>query len=310
MVRKQGRFIPEYVKSLPDNFTVEYDVVCNDQFSYYSPALSLYFLSGDNKKGVFESSFILLDSRSGVRIGVHPANTASNGGIAYVENFEDGASIIKNQVPTTQFNSLAGKTKLHVSIWRQKQRLRVYLNEEKVYDLPRAFAAGKTYGTVLFDLWGDMFNDKDRYLVSNIKFASGAPDTRNKLLTEGRFVTRGILFDVNSDKIKPESYGVLKDIANVLAENESVKVKIIGHTDSKGTDSYNQDLSQRRSNAVGAYLRNKGITSTRIKTSGLGESDPVATNDTDEGRALNRRVEFVITANEKMKEEAKREAGQ
>ena len=68
----------------------------------------------------------------------------------------------------------------------------------------------------MFELWGDMNNDNDRYIFGNIKLAVGSPDTRNKLITEGKFVTSGILFDVNSDKIKPESYGVMKDIANVL----------------------------------------------------------------------------------------------
>ena len=78
----------------------------------------------------------------------------------------------------------------------------------------------------------------------------GAPDTRNKLITEGKFITRGILFDVNSDKIKPESYGTLKDMANVLLENTEVKVKIIGHTDADGDVQSNLDLSKRRALAV------------------------------------------------------------
>ncbi|MEJ7674299.1 MAG: OmpA family protein [Chitinophagaceae bacterium] len=88
--------------------------------------------------------------------------------------------------------------------------------------------------------------DKDRFLISNLKLAVGAPDTRNKLITEGKFVTRGILFDINSDKIKPESYGAIKDIATVLKENADVKVKIVGHTDSDGDDNSNLELSKRR----------------------------------------------------------------
>jgi len=186
MVKKQGKYIPEYIKELPDNFTFEYDVICNEKFSFYSPYLYLYFLSGNNSgKEVFEGSFIPLEKRSGVKIGVHPTNAASNGGMAQAESFEEGNSVIKNEINTNQFNSNGGKTKLHVSVWRQKQRLRVYFNEEKVYDLPRAFADSKDYGTVLFEIWGDI-KDQDRYLVSNIKLAAGAPDTRNKLITEGR----------------------------------------------------------------------------------------------------------------------------
>ena len=294
MVGKQGKFIPEYIKELPDNFTLEYDVVCNEKFSFYSPYLYLYFLSGNNSgKEVFEGSFIPLEKRSGVKIGVHPANAASNGGLAQAESFEEGSSVIKNEINTSQFNSNGGKTRLHVSVWRQKQRLRVYFNEEKVYDLPRAFADSKNYGTVLFEIWGDM-KDQDRYLVGNIKLAAGAPDTRNKLITEGKFVTSGILFDVNSDKIKPQSYGVLKDIANVLTDNSSVKVKIVGHTDSDGKDADNLSLSKRRAEAVKASLaKDFGIDASRLETDGKGASQPVDTNNTAEGKANNRRVEFI-----------------
>jgi outer membrane protein OmpA-like peptidoglycan-associated protein len=294
MVRKQGKFVPEYIKTLPDNFTFEYDVVCNEKYSYYSPFLSLYFLSGNNSgKEVFDGTFIPGQKRSGVRIAVHPTNGTSNGGTAQEESFDDGASVIKNDINTSQFNSVGGKTKLHVSIWRQKQRLRVYLNEEKVYDLPRAFADNKTYATLLFEIWGDL-KDQDRYLIGNIKLAAGAPDTRNKLITEGKFVTSGILFDVNSDKIRPQSYGVMKDIANVLTENSLVKVKIVGHTDSDGKDADNISLSKKRAESVKASLaKDFGIDAARLDTDGKGASQPVDTNNTAEGKANNRRVEFI-----------------
>ncbi len=294
MVRKQGKYIPEYIKELPDNFTFEYDVVCNKKFSFYSPHLFLYFLTGNNSgKEVFDYTFIPGEKRSGVKIGVHPTAAGLNGGMALAESFEDGNSVIKNEINTAQFNSNGDKTKLHVSVWRQKQRLRVYLNEEKVYDLPRAFADNKSYATVFFEIWGDM-KEEDRYLIGNIKFAAGAPDTRNKLITEGKFVTRGILFDVNNDKIKPESYGVLKDIANVLTENSSVKVKIVGHTDSDGKDADNLSLSKRRAESVKASLvKDFGIDNGRLDTDGKGASQPVDTNNTAEGKANNRRVEFI-----------------
>ena len=294
MVKKPGKYIPEYIKELPDNFTFEYDVVCNEKYSFYSPHLFLYFLTGNNSgKEVFDYTFIPGEKRSGVKIGVHPTDAGANGGLALEESFDDGNSVIKNEINTSQFNSYHGKTKLHVSVWRQKQRLRVYFNEEKVYDLPRAFADNKNYGTVLFEIWGEM-KDQDRYLIGNIKFAAGAPDTRNKLITEGKFVTRGILFDVNSDKIKPESYGVLKDIANVLTENASVKVKIVGHTDSDGKDADNLSLSKRRAESVKSSLaKDFGIDAGRLETDGKGASQPVDTNNTAEGKANNRRVEFI-----------------
>src|SRR6185503_16799714 len=111
--------------------------------------------------------------------------------------------------------------------------------------------------------------DQDRYLLNNLKLAAGLPDTRTKLITEGKFVTSGILFDVNSDKIKPQSYGVLKDIANVLNENSSINIKIIGHTDSDGNAADNLNLSKRRAEAVKASLvKDFGIDASRFQTDG------------------------------------------
>jgi len=139
-----------------------------------------------------------------------------------------------------------------------------------------------------------MNNDNDRYVFGNIKLSVGSPDTRNKLITEGKFVTSGILFDVNSDKIRPESYGVMKDIANVLTENSSVRVKIIGHTDSDGSDADNLALSKKRAESVKASLaKDFSIDVSRLETDGKGESQPVDKNTTPEGKANNRRVEFI-----------------
>jgi len=293
MLMKQGKFIPEYIKSLPDNFTFECDVISNDKFSYYSPALSIYFLSGKNDKQVFDGSFIGLQKRSGVKISLHPTGGGNNSGLGNVEGFDNGESFLKNEINSTQFKSTSGMKMVHVSVWRQKQRLRVYLNEEKIFDLPKAFADDKPYGTALFEIWGDM-KDQDRYLLSNLKLAAGLSDTRNKLLKEGKFVTSGILFDVNSEKIKKQSYGVLKDIATVLNENPSINVNIIGHTDSDGNVADNLNLSKRRSEAVKAELiKDFGIDASRIQTDGKGSSEPIASNATAEGKANNRRVEFL-----------------
>ncbi|HUR11926.1 MAG TPA: OmpA family protein, partial [Flavitalea sp.] len=124
--------------------------------------------------------------------------------------------------------------------------------------------------------------------------AAASPDTRSKLITEGKWSTSGILFDVNSDKIKETSYGVLKNIASVFNENPDVKVKIIGHTDNDGDDAKNLDLSKRRAAAVKQALTTEfSISADRMQTDGQGESKPVADNSKPEGKAQNRRVEFV-----------------
>src|SRR5690606_36231365 len=127
-----------------------------------------------------------------------------------------------------------------------------------------------------------------------LRLAVGAPDTRNKLLTEGRFSTTGIYFNTNSADIKPESFGILKEIADVLTENPDVKINIIGHTDSDGDEAHNLDLSKRRAASVRqALIDNFGIGGDRMQTDGKGESQPAESNDTAAGKAANCRVEFV-----------------
>lgn len=119
-----------------------------------------------------------------------------------------------------------------------------------------------------------------------------------------------VLFGYDQSSLNDNARRSLDQLSNILKKYPDTDIQIIGHTDSKGSERYNQNLSIQRASAVASYLRNNAIASSRINTIGMGENDPVATNENDEGRALNRRVEFVITANEKMIEEAKREAGE
>ena len=118
-----------------------------------------------------------------------------------------------------------------------------------------------------------------------------------------------VLIGFDSSDLNTGAQTNLNKLVNILQKYPDTDIQIIGHTDSKGSDDYNQGLSQRRSSAVATYLSGQGITSSRLSTKGMGETDPVASNETEDGRAQNRRVEFVITANEKMKADAKREAG-
>jgi OmpA-OmpF porin, OOP family len=176
--------------------------------------------------------------------------------------------------------------KYHVSMWVQKTRMRLYLNENKLFDLPRGISLDKRF---------DRFRiDQSAVLISNLRIAVGAPDIRNKLMTDGKLITYGIYFDVNKDVVKPESYGTLKEIAKILNEVPDVKVKIVGHTDADGADAANLDLSQRRAASVKAELaKTFGVNADRLETGGMGESQPVAPNDTPVNKALNRRVEFI-----------------
>jgi outer membrane protein OmpA-like peptidoglycan-associated protein len=119
-----------------------------------------------------------------------------------------------------------------------------------------------------------------------------------------------VLFGFDRSDLNTSAETNLNKLVNVLQKYPDTNIEIIGHTDSKGTDDYNQGLSQRRAISVASYLRGQGVSSSRLTTKGMGESDPIATNNTEEGRSQNRRVEFVITANEKMKADAKKEAGE
>jgi len=119
-----------------------------------------------------------------------------------------------------------------------------------------------------------------------------------------------VLFGFDRSDLGTNAATNLDKLINVLNKYPDTDIEILGHTDNKGTDEYNQGLSERRANSVSGYLKDHGITSGRVSTKGMGENDPIASNDTEEGRSQNRRVEFVITANEKMKADAKKEAGQ
>lgn len=130
----------------------------------------------------------------------------------------------------------------------------------------------------------------------------GATVTR---VGEGIVVTfdTGILFDFDESALRPESRSNLQELAENLNEYERTDVLIIGHTDSVGSDTYNQGLSERRARSAATYLQQLGVAAERVRTRGMGEGDPVATNDTAEGRQLNRRVEVVIYADEEWREQ-------
>ncbi len=291
---KEGVFMPEFITQLPENFTFEFDVMCNEAYSFYSSALSVAFASLTNTGKDFMNWKVYSGNKDGVQVGIHPTGAGSSAGQTHFLVFDNGEETMKNEASQVQFMA-KNKNFVKVHIWRQKQRLRVYMNEEKVWDIPRAFVQGKKYNAIVFTT-GSVHQADDKYTISNILLAVGAPDTRNKLITEGKFVTHGILFDPNSDKIKPESYGTLKDIANVLTENADVNVTIVGHTDSDGDEKANLDLSKRRAESVKQILiKEFAIDANRMKTDGKGESQPSDVNTTSAGKANNRRVEFIKT---------------
>lgn len=117
----------------------------------------------------------------------------------------------------------------------------------------------------------------------------------------------GILFDFDSANLKANAKDNVKTLASSLNQYPGTDIKIIGHTDNKGTETYNMGLSERRAAAVKAYAVAQGVPSSRLITVGKGFSEPIADNSTDAGRASNRRVEIVIVANDQLKEQAKQQ---
>lgn len=136
------------------------------------------------------------------------------------------------------------------------------------------------------------------------------PDAKVERVGEGIVVefNNNILFGFDQSDLTGEAKSNLNQLATILTDYPDTDIEIQGHTDSKGTDSYNFDLSVKRAAAVKNYLASKNITRRRMTTVGYGESAPEYSNDTDNGRSQNRRVEFLITANEKMRQEAANES--
>ena len=119
----------------------------------------------------------------------------------------------------------------------------------------------------------------------------------------------GLLFDFGKASLSTAAKQNIDNLAASLNKYPNTDILVVGHTDDVGSDSFNDNLSVQRANSVVAYAQSKGVNMGRLQASGKGESGPIASNDTDDGRAQNRRVEIVIVANDQMKAEAKAEAG-
>ncbi|ANI90800.1 hypothetical protein A9P82_14340 [Arachidicoccus ginsenosidimutans] len=289
----KGASTPEFVADIPENATIEFDLAVTPKYSYYSSPLFISIINNKSKNDFANWSYPAAARKtSGVLFSLHPQDAGNVSlGRSAIQTFENKEKVMGNEKKNLECFSKEQNV-VHVALWRQKQRLRVYVDETKLWDLPRAFAENINYNSLVF---GHNGSEKGEfYLISNIRLAIGEPDTRNKLITEGKFTTTGIHFATGSAEIMTESYGVLKEIANVLKENSSVNIQIIGHTDNVGNAAANQQLSEQRAASVKTYLNAQfGIDNARMTTSGKGDTQPVADNNTTEGRAQNRRVEFI-----------------
>ena len=273
----EGFFYPEFVNVLDENCTIEFEMGSSEAQKVLA---LMYFVDSKtfpNPLRHGSTNLVEVYFDPAVRTEIVCRDKESE---VKLSNRRDNVGWL---TPANSF--------VKISVWRQKTRLRVYMNEMKVWDVPRAFEPGVPY-RLLFGT--DTKYQEDRALfMSNLRVAKGQPDTRSKLIAEGKFVTNGILFDVNSDRIKGESYGVLQEIATVMKENPTVKIRISGHTDSDGDDKSNLALSQKRAIAIkNALSKDFGVEAGRMETDGFGESKPIDSNTTGQGKANNRRAEF------------------
>lgn len=168
--------------------------------------------------------------------------------------------------------------------------VKVYVDEQRVANIPQVdLGRSDRVWFVIADA-----TDRNPMFVGPIRIAGGGADLYDKLEAEGRVATYGILFAVDSDRIRPESTPTLDEIGAMLEEHPELRLRIEGHTDSDGEDAYNQDLSERRAASVRRFLiDNYGVDEGRLESVGFGETQPTADNATVEGKQENRRVELV-----------------
>jgi len=247
---------------LPPEYTVELEFYNNGP-KFSQNCFDIYWVDSDGKIiGVFES----YGEHTGLRI--------------------HGKSLADKILPRKLTKGVHT-----MRIMATKRSIKCYVDEERVANVPKV----ENFNPVGFRLHQRPYKDpKNPTLLRGFRFAEGGKSMREQLDEQGKIVTHGILFDTDSYKIKGESFKTLKEIGELLQEDAELRLSIEGHTDSDGADEHNMTLSQNRANSVRDYLISTyNIDSTRLEAKGWGESKPIDTNNTAEGKANNRRVELI-----------------
>lgn len=275
-------YIPEF-DNLPEDFTIEFDLLTlglNDRTStasYFS-----IFLSDNNALSRHSDNQIYSS------ISLYPRGmTAVNS----INRFNKKTGNINSSVKVDIKNDLLNQP--HFAIAVTKNRYRLWVNEKKILDIPKMVETPNLLKHLKFNVSG-LKDEVERIFISNIRVADGGEDLRRKLLSEGKISTNGIHFDSGSARIKPQSMGIILQIAQVMQQDETLHLNIVGHTDADGNDDTNMKLSKERANAVKeALVTHYNILPNRFQTDGKGASQPVADNSSSDGKAQNRRVEFI-----------------
>ena len=188
----------------------------------------------------------------------------------------------------------------HFALSFNKRAIKIYINGKRVINIPNSQAADRV--KIHQAEWGGFHGNKN--YMSNFRFAKGGNELYERNATDmsavekaiaetGKFVTNNILFETGKATLKPESMAEIQKVADYMKKNPSVRFEVQGHTDNQGSDAINDPLSQQRAEAVVKALEQLGCDPFNMRAVGKGSHEPVASNSTDEGRAKNRRVEFI-----------------
>ena len=277
---------------LPEEFTIEFDVLAQpaEEGSGWDGTLDL-IMEDENDRNVFD-----------IRMSpeFHPAYGNEYSGIGWgwgAENpngnkmeGEPGRQTINRYLKKNDWN--------HIAISFNKRAFKMYLNYQRIVNIPNMVQPRYW--------WIDGSSDSDKGIfITNVVMAKGAVDLYERNTTDyasavekaiaetGKFVTNNILFETGKATLKPESMDEIRKVADYMKKNPSARFEVQGHTDNQGSDKVNDPLSQQRAEAVVKALEEQGVDPFNLRPVGKGSHEPVADNKTEEGRAKNRRVEFI-----------------
>lgn len=278
---RRGIFYPIHLKTLPERFTIEFDMWADsERMSEMESGLIISIVRNKVNRDEYSTAF---DENPQIQLDIHPSQELLYC-LATKENY-DGERLLARKDIRNGWKS----GKIHrISISRNGTHIKVYVGDKKFLDLPNGLPVKTSYTLILAtNMWGDGL------YFTNFKVAELESKTI-KIDNENKFVTNAIYFNVNSAIIKPESWPALKQAESAIKSAQGT-IKIIGHTDSDGNDTDNLTLSKKRAEAVKLFLiKNFKIEGARLVTDGEGEAKPMDNNNTAEGKANNRRVEFVL----------------
>jgi OOP family OmpA-OmpF porin len=278
-----------------ENYTIELDIILqlkNNGWMYPQVSFGLFSAGTESNQ---DNEFLKDYSKYGSVTALFSPGEFKSSKVS-LKSYVDGKSFFTGEPKQlVELEQWYGHP-VHIAIQVQKERFRMWANEIKIFDVPKGVPVNYVMNQLQLRVHATNYNDSQYGIyIGNIKMAKGLPDTRHKLIDEGKFTTTSILFDVNSATLKAASYGVIKEIAGILKEHNNLRIKITGFTDSEGNDNDNLLLSQKRAAAVKTSLvKEFGTEESRIETNGKGESEPVADNKTKEGKAANRRIEIQV----------------